>query len=456
MGTTQALVDALFQRANPLPETAQDATRGLVLDVLGVAVAGAATVEGQLALQVMTDLDRAGRCNVPLSSRGFDPATAALLTGTMAYSIGLTDTHAESITHPGPSVVPAALAVGQATKATDADILRAIALGVEAVVRIGAVVNPSHRARGFHPTATCNPFGAAVAASCLLGADKEQMLWGLGLAGSMAGGLYEFRNEGAMVMALHGGWPAASGVTAAYLATAGFTGPTTILEGSEGFFQGFADETAPEKLVPTPDTPLGIEEVSLRPYCACRYAHAGIDALKQITATHGRIDPDDVEQVTVWTHRTAVEQESEPTTLVSARLSTAFTIALTMVHGPRLAEVTKEDLNDERIHRLIGRIQVREDPELTALFPRQWPCRVSVQMRSGKVYEERVDTPKGEPDNPLSPGELEEKFRRLAGPSLGLGGATAVVDTVLGSGGGQELASVLMQLATPAEGGTHP
>jgi 2-methylcitrate dehydratase PrpD len=451
--TTQALVDVLFQRADSLSEAAEDAARGLVLDVLGVAVAGAATAEGRLALQVMTDLGRGGDCNVPLSPHGFDPATAALLTGTMAYSIGLTDTHAESITHPGPSVVPAALAVGQLTKATDADVLRAVALGVEAVVRIGAVVNPSHRARGFHPTATCNPFGAAVAAAYLLGTNREQMLWALGLAGSMAGGLYEFRNEGAMLMALHGGWPASSGVTAAYLAMAGFTGPTTVLEGPEGFFQGFADQTAPEKLVPTPDRSLGIEELSLRPYCACRYAHAGIDALKHIAAVHGRIDPDAVEQVIVWTHRTAVDQESEPTTLVSARLSTAFTIALTMVHGPRLDEVTDEDLKDERIRRLIGRIQVREDPELTALFPRQWPCRVNVLMRNGEVYEERVDNPKGEPDNPLSPRELEEKFRRLAEPSLGPSGATAIVDTVLGSGAGHELASVLSQLTTPVEGG---
>ncbi len=459
--TTRALVDALLASADDLPDSTLDTARGLILDVLGVAVAGASTVEGRLALQVMTQLGRAGGCAVPGSAQTFDPATAALVTGTMAYSIGLTDTHSESITHPGPSVIPAALAVGQARGSSDQEILRAVILGVETVVRIGAVVNPSHRGRGFHPTATCNPFGAAVAAACLLGADRQQMLWALGLAGSMAGGLYEFRNEGAMLMALHGGWPASSGVTAAYLAMSGFTGPSTVLEGPEGFFRAFADESDPQKLMPARSATLGIEEVSLRPYCACRYAHAGVDALQRMGAVGGGVnpdqgvDPDQVERVTVWTHRTAVEQETEPTTLVSARLSTCFTIALAMVHGPRLSEVTEADLADTRVLDLARRVEVLEDPELTALFPKRWPCRVRVRMRDGEVREQRVDIPKGEPDNPLTAAELEQKFRRLAEPSLGAGRADRVIGAVLdGRGsGGAALASVLESSALAAEEG---
>jgi 2-methylcitrate dehydratase PrpD len=452
--TTESLVDLLLAGADTLSEATETSTRGLMLDVLGVAVAGASTVEGRLVLDVMSSLGRAGECNVPGTDRSFDPATAALITGTMAYSIGLTDTHSESITHPGPSIVPAALAVGQAVKASDADVLRAVVLGVEAVVRIGAVVNPSHRARGFHPTATCNPFGAAVAAAYLLGADKQQMLWALGLAGSMSGGLYEFRSEGAMLMALHGGWPASSGVTAAYLAMAGFTGPTTVLEGPEGFFQGFSDSYDDSKLLANPSS-RSIEEVSLRPYCACRYAHAGIDALLRMNDKHGVIDPDQVERVTVWTHRTAVEQESEPTTLVSARLSTCFTIALALVDGPRLDEVTDDDLHNPRILDLARRTDVIEDPELTQMFPKLWPCRVRVQLRSGESYQEQVDTPKGEPSNPLTPDELEGKFRRLATTSLGVRGADAIVGAVLREGQ-DDLASVLHTLAaTATEGGTN-
>lgn len=413
--TTSTLVDTILARAEHTTPAALAAARRLVLDVLGVAIAGSATDEGRTVARAMTDLRRFGDCPVPLAEYRYDVPTAALITGTMAYSIGLTDTHSQSITHPGPSIVATALSMGHALGAEDREVLRAVVLGCEAVVRIGSVVNPSHRARGFHPTATCNPFGAAVAAGYLLGLDRQQLRWALGLAGSMAGGLYEFRHEGAMLMALHGGMPAASGIDAAYLARAGFTGPSTVLEGPDGFFAAFADEVRPELLIPEPDARFGIEELALRPYNACRYAHSGIDALHLI----GPLDHRDVKHITVWTHATAVDQEVEPTTPVSARLSTKFTIAHTVVHGPPLLDLDADDLADTEVLDLARRTDVVEDPALTALFPRKWGCRVAVELAGGEVRTAQVDTPKGEPDNPLSAGEVRDKFHRLAASVVG-------------------------------------
>lgn len=441
--TTSTLVDTLFARTDRVSPAAFAAARRLVLDVLGVAVAGSATREGRIVGQVMTDLRRFGDIPVPLTAQRYDLATAGLVTGTMAYSIGLTDTHSQSITHPGPSIVATALSVGHAVGADDDAILRAIVLGCETVVRIGAVVNPSHRGRGFHPTATCNPFGAAVTAAHLLGLDRERTLWALGLAGSSAGGLYEFRHAGDMLMALHGGLPAASGITAAYLARAGFTGPATVLEGPDGFFRGFADDIRPELLIPADDAPFGIEELALRPYNACRYAHSGIDALH----TMGPLDHHDVKRITVWTHATAVDQEVEPTTPVSARLSTKFTIAHTVVHGPPLLDLDAADLADETVLDLTRRTDVVEDPELTAMFPRKWACRVDVELASGEVRTEQVDTPKGEPDNPMSEDEVLEKFHRLATPAIGEQRTNEVAAQVAAG----PLATVLASLAENKE-----
>ena len=404
--TTRTFVDELLKASQDRPSAADAAARSLVLDVLGIAIAGASTVEGRTVLQTMRSLGRQGASPVPLDPDGFDVATAALVTGTMAYSIGLTDTHSQSITHPGSSVVPAALAVGHAVGASDEAILRAVLVGVETVVRVGALVNPSHRSRGFHPTATCNPFGTAIASATLLGLDLDTTLSALGIAGSTAGGLYEFRHAGSMLMALHGGWPAQSGVTAAYLAAEGFTGPHTVLEGPEGFFRGFADTIRPEQLtVPGTGDQWGVQELSLRPYNACRYAHSGIDAIALIDAEHGPVPRGDVRSITVWTHRTAVEQESEPTTLVAARLSTAFTIALTFLYGARLDEMTAEDLADPAVRELLPRVAIKEDPRLTELFPRLWACRVELEMNDGRVLSAEVTAPKGEPSNPMTADE---------------------------------------------------
>jgi len=446
--TTRHFTQTLFTRAAGIPESAKAAARTLVADVLGVAVAGAATPEGRITLSVMSGMGGPGTSAVPLDGRQFDPATSALITGTMAYSIGLTDTHSQSITHPGPSVVPTALAIGELTGASDDEILRAIVLGVETVVRVGAVVNPSHRARGYHPTATCNPFGSALTASYLLGHTTDQALSALGIVGSMAGGLYEFRHEGSMLMALHGGWPAHSGIKAAMLAGGGFTGPSTVLEGTEGFFRAFADDIRPEHLaVAAEGEPWGIEELALRPYNACRYAHSGIDALALIKTEHGPIAADDVKTLAVWTHRTAVEQECEPTSLVGARLSTAFTIAFTFIHGPRQDAITEDELSDDQVQSLLARTRIREDPRLTALFPKEWACRVEIELNDGRIFEAEVTVPKGEPGNPLSEAEKVDKFVRLTGARLGRAAAADLATRLLTGAGEPPLNKVVAGLA---------
>lgn len=451
--TTRAFVEDLRSRL-PASPASRRAARELILDVLGVGIAGTQTTEGRTVLATMSALRLHGPSPVFLAGRGFDVATAALVNGTMAYSLGLTDTHSQSITHPGCSVVAAALAMGAHTGADDDAIVDAVIAGVETVVRVGGVVNPTHRGRGFHPTATCNPFGAAVAASMLLEAGVDDTLNALGIAGSTAGGLYEFRHTGGMLMALHGGWPAHSGIVAALLAREGFTGPETVLEGKEGFFAAFADEIRPEQLaLPDPGAPLGVQELSLRPYNACRYAHSGIDALAAIEAEHGRVDPDDVRRLTVRTHRVAVEQECEPSTLVAARLSTAFTIASTYVNGPSLVALSEADLHDEAILALYERVEICEDPRLTELFPRLWASRVTLETNDGRVLEAEVTTPRGEPANPLSRDDIVEKFRRLAEPVTGVERASAVVAAVLD--GTDPLRHVLAALGAPAATATE-
>ncbi|AMM20025.1 hypothetical protein AX769_07415 [Frondihabitans sp. PAMC 28766] len=338
-GTTEHLLDELAQLETRIDDDALEAARVLAEDFLGVAVAGSQNAEGRIVHEYAVAMGAPGQSGVPGRRGTFDAGTAALVTGTSGYSIGLTDTHAMSITHPGASIVSAALAVAQATGASGDAFLRAVVLGCEAVVRIGAVVNPSHRARGFHPTATCNVFGVVIAAGHLRGLDREQLADALGIAGSMSGGLYEFRHEGSMLMAFHGGWPARSGITAVELASRGFTGPHTVLEGPEGFFRGFSDDIHPELLAVNLDRP-GILEIGLRPYNACRYGHAGIDAFRIITDRHGAISPDDIASLVVFTHKTAVDQETEPTSVVGARLSTKFTVAYAVAHGPKVSEVT--------------------------------------------------------------------------------------------------------------------
>ena len=64
---------------------------------------------------------------------------------------------------------------------------------------------------------------------------------GLGIAGSLAGGLLEFaRGDGGMVKRLHLGRASEAGVLAASLAADSFEGPRTVLEGRNGALRAAA------------------------------------------------------------------------------------------------------------------------------------------------------------------------------------------------------------------------
>src|SRR6201991_3907386 len=126
---TIRLVEQLDELYGKVGSESITAARILVEDFLGVAVAGSRTPAGQIVHRYAAGAGHSGPCHIAGSPQTFDAALAALVIGTSGYSIGLTDTHARSITHPGPSIVPAALAVAQTTGASGMDMLRAVVLG---------------------------------------------------------------------------------------------------------------------------------------------------------------------------------------------------------------------------------------------------------------------------------------------------------------------------------------
>lgn len=418
MNVTAQLVDNIFGYSNKIPDEVLAKTQALVLDALGVAIAGSKTAEGEIIAKFVQDMGGNGQATVIGMAKPIDPVRAALANGTMGYSIGLTDTHSLSITHPGSAVIPAALAVAEQEGCSGEELLKAITLGYEVVTRLGRAINPSHRARGFHTSATCNPFGAATAAALLLGCTKEQLAWALGIAGSTSSGLFEFRQNGDMTMAFHGGWPAQSGVIAAYMARKGFTGPRTILEGHDGFLRAMSDKYDASIINRDFGKSFAVEDMSLRAYCACRYAHTAIEALEIMKKRRNGIRAADVKEITVYTHKTAITQETEPNTLVGARLCTVFNVALAILAGPKLTEIQQSDLDDEKVKKVYNKIKVIEDPNLTAQFPRLWTSRVLVKFTDGTVDEETVDYAKGDPANPMSSEEIMNKFKFITSSVL--------------------------------------
>jgi 2-methylcitrate dehydratase PrpD len=285
-----------------------------------------------------------------------------------------------------------------------------------------AVQPKYHYDRGFHPTATCGVFGAAITAAKLMDLTEEQTLSAVGIAGSMAAGSLEFLAEGAWTKRLHAGLAAQNGIQAAELARAGFKGPATIIEGRYGFLRGYTDAPRPDVLTAVLGQNWAILETSIKPHACCRYKQGPIDALLEIRARHA-IDWSKITRVEVAILEAGAgliaeppERKYAPQSIVDAQFSMPFGAAVALIHGRAgLAEYCEANLHSTDVRGLMQKVVMVRDPALEKNFPREWPARVAVEMQSGDRYETSVRQPKGDPANPLTWAELSAKFISLGG-----------------------------------------
>ena len=213
------------------------------------------------------------------------PAQATLANGVMAHAFELDNVRQPGAgVHPGATAFLPAFAMAEEKKTDGKALLTAFVAACEVVSRIGVAAGNSLERRGFHAPGLTGTFGGAVAAGRLLGLNQSQMVNALGIAGSYSGGLIEFSRcqEGAMIKRLHLGKAAEGGVTAALLASRGFAGPESILEGKFGFCQTFSD--SPELSYLTHRLGAKFESLNICiKRCACHInAHAPIEALQKL------------------------------------------------------------------------------------------------------------------------------------------------------------------------------
>ncbi len=249
------------------------------------------------------------------------PMTAAFVNGMAAHALELDDGSKYATYHPGASIIPACLALGEAEGISGKKLLEAITAGYEVSLRIGTAINPGHYLRGFHPTGTIASFGTTAAASKILGLSPDLTVQALGIAGSLASGINQYEIDGSISKHVHPGNAARNGILAAMLARDGMTGPAEILEGKLGFFHCFAD-SADTALV---DRDLGKDwhflRIYFKPYCSCRYVHYAIEATQKDLEQHPF--PGGYRSIVVRTHRNAkqgsdIPDYRSPSTPVSA------------------------------------------------------------------------------------------------------------------------------------------
>jgi 2-methylcitrate dehydratase PrpD len=322
----------------------------------------------------------------------------------------------------------------------------AVVAGYEAAARIAMAVHPKeHYLLGFHPTATCGVFGAAVTGSKLLSLTAEQMLSAVGIAGSMSAGSLEFLAEGAWTKRLHAGLAAQNGIQAAMLAAEGFHGPSAILEGRDGFLAGYSRKPLPELLTKDLGVSFEISRTSVKPHACCRYMQGPIDAILALVFEHD-IKPKDVININVAVLEAGWplvveprEQKYNPKSVVDAQFSMPFGAAVAVLYrAAGLDQFTEENVHSDSVHKMMGKVVMTKDAGIEKNFPTEWPALVTITLRDGRTHEKRITHPKGDPQNPLTWDELKAKFKSLTGtePSPGFLSGYPYGETLTRSGFG--------------------
>ena len=348
---------------------------------------------------------------------------AALLAGTAIHGFDFDDHHRAKL-HLSAAILPAALALAERENASGPTLLAALAAGYEAMARISLAANPNAaRMRGWHLTGTCGTFGAAAAASVILGFDAATTASALGLAGTQSAGLWAFNADGAMSKRLHPGAAAQSGIMAALLAQKGFQGPRKILEAKDGgFLAAMSDETRPAEIERNLGKEWRAEAVCFKPYSCCGSNHASIDAALELKAEHG-FTAADIGSVTVGISRVVERQTGfpyTPSTVLNAQMSIRYNVAVALLDSAALIkQFTPQRLADPVLNELISRVGVEVDAEMDAVYPEKYAGIVTIDLRDGRRLRKRVDYSKGMPENQISPAELNAKFNSLATASAG-------------------------------------
>ena len=338
----------------------------------------------------------------------------ALFRGMNSHVTELDDGHRKGAVHVGGTVFSALLSVAQHVNIPSRDFLFGAIIGYETTVRLACAIQPGNKARGYHATGTCGTVGAALGIAAALHYSAAQMKTTLSAAVTSAAGVLEMQEDDSDLKPYNVGRAAMDAVVAAFIGRNGLCGPKDPLGGKRGFLKVMTDTPHPEFLTDFNSETLCIEQIYQKTYAACRHAHPAIEAA---LALRNDIDIEQIEKIEVRAYRLAVagHDHTQIHSVGSAKMSIPFGVAVALVTGSAgLASYSEKTILDEKILELTRKVVIMEDGELTALCPEKRASILTIHLSDGKTQTKRVDYPKGEPENPLTKEELEEKFRELA------------------------------------------
>lgn len=420
-----------------IPPEVVECAKDHILDAVGVGIA-AASLPASAGWYAGVRALGAGEEASALGFSGKLPApSAALLNGTLVHSLEYDDTHIASIVHGSSVIVAAALAAGEKHGASGAELIRAVLVGWEAMIRMGLAAPGAFQKRGFQITAVGGPFIAALIATLLARGTPVRAAHAMGIAGSQCGGVFEFVAEGATVKSMHPGWAAHAGLAAAELAAGGMTGPSTIFEGPCGFYRTYAaDEAAPLKLEEMLQS-LGsrwlLLEAAFKDFPCCHYLHPFLECAKRLHARQVRPESIvsiicDVPQEEAMLICEPWDRKLAPASGYEAKFSLPYSLAVMLCDGDVRVDTFAGAADHPDALELATRVTWR--PMSNSGFPARFAAKVTARLRDGASICEEVGQVKGSRERPFTREEIAAKFEANARRRLDEGSVRALRQSI--------------------------
>ena len=412
MGTMETLAEFVCSfESGRIPEKSVAHAEDLVLDAVGCAAAGFGTGGARAVRAVAPGRLGAGDATAWYTGSGASTIGATFANAVAAQALDIDDGHRAALGHPGAAVIPAAMAVAEEVGASGSEFLAAIVLGYEAAVRLAANRNmDTHLSIA---TGRWTPVGVAAAAGRLRKLPPDRMKHALLVAEQHAPGLLSAHLHGFGGAHVKEGiaWSVVTGLFAADLAEAGFTGYPNTLD-LPILYDG-------ERIGADLGGTFWIDRTYIKPYSCCRFMHSGLDVFLQMIAENGLV-ADDITSVHVdgFTALINLDNKLDPPNFEASQFSLPFAFAVAAIEGvDGLAPLKPDFLGRADLVDFAGRITMSVDPAVDALYPAQAASRVTVEARQGTFQGYREDA-LGDPANPLGRSGIQDKFRRLAGQHL--------------------------------------
>ena len=436
--TGQVAEFAARARFEEFPQDAVDTVKLHLLDAVGIMLGAYATRHPILEGVIQLARESGGRAEATLAGTGDKVACAdaAMANAVLANFLDFSDGHFLG-GHINDRLVPVCLAAGERVGASGREVLAALLVGYEVYIHLATTLFAAVDAAPVRLPyfVVLGPLAGAAAAGKLFRLSADRIAGALGLAASFQVAGAQYLQSGGHEKDLCSGHEARRAVVSALLAQQGVLGSPDILEGERGLLQ-LVGADLPAAGAPDLGRTSRITQCYVKPYPACRYLHASIEAALRLREQG--IDPDEIEGVTVTTNSSSAARTSyNIRSHVNAIFSHPYQVAAALREGHADVPTAWADkLRDPRTGALLHKVQVRATPAYDDLHRRRsltqppWPAEVEVLLRDGRCLAARVPSPRGDPGNPLSPEEVRQKFMTLAGGVFGRERIIRLMETV--------------------------